>query len=85
MGEISGGRQHLDRLPADSAGTYGVPYQRAFAQLAETHRDRPVAEILPLLRRAADQALLEFTHADLREQAEAISTGERYVLRVTVT
>lgn len=85
MGEISGGRQHLDRLPADSAGTYGVPYQRAFAQLAETHRGRPVAEILPLLRRAADQALLEFTHADLREQAEAISTGERYVLRVTVT
>jgi hypothetical protein len=85
MGEINVGRQHLDRLLADSAGTYGAPYQRAFGQLAESHRGRPVAEILPLLRRAADQALLEFTHADLREQAEAISAGERYVLRVTVT
>jgi hypothetical protein len=36
------------------------------------------------LRRAADQALLGFAHADLREQAEAISADERYVLRVTV-
>ncbi|MEV6396994.1 hypothetical protein AB0M39_19775 [Streptomyces sp. NPDC051907] len=85
MGEISVGRQHLDRLLADSTGTYGVPYQRAFAQLAEELRGRPVAEILPLLRRAADASLLEFTHADLVEQAEAISAGERYVLRVTVT
>lgn len=85
MGEISVGRQHLDRLLADSSGTYGAPYQRAFAELAETHRGRPASEILPLLRRAADQALLEFAHADLREQAEAISAGEPYVLRVTVT
>lgn len=85
MGEIIVSRQHLDRLLADSTGAYGAPYQRAFAQLAETHRGRPVAEILPLLRRAADQALLGFTHANLREQAEAISAGERYVLRVTVT
>ncbi|MFC4612927.1 hypothetical protein ACFO9E_35070 [Streptomyces maoxianensis] len=84
MGEISVGRQQLNRLLADSGGTYGAPYQRAFAELAETHHGRPTAEILPLLRRAADQALLEFTHADLREQAEAISTGEPYVLRVTV-
>jgi hypothetical protein len=85
MGEISVGRQHLDRLLADSVSTYGAPYQRAFAELAQTHRGRPAAEILPLLRRAADEALLEFTHADLVEQAEAISTGRRYVLRVTVT
>jgi hypothetical protein len=86
MGEISVGRQHLGRLLADSAGgSYGAPYQRAFAELAETHRGWPAAEIVPLLRRAADQALLEFTHADLVEQAEAISTGERYVLRVTIT
>ncbi|MEU9014732.1 hypothetical protein AB0D12_34310 [Streptomyces sp. NPDC048479] len=85
MGEISVGRQHLDRLMADAAGTYGAPYQRSFAELAETHRGWPVAEILPLLRRAADQALLEFPHSDLVEQAEAISTGERYVLRVRVT
>ncbi|MFF8293171.1 hypothetical protein ACF068_28655 [Streptomyces sp. NPDC016309] len=86
MGEISVERQHLDRLLADSAGaSYGAPYQRAFAELADTHRGRPPADIVPLLRRAADRALLEFSHADLLEQAEAISTGERYVLRVTVT
>ncbi|MFI9588160.1 hypothetical protein ACIHCQ_41715 [Streptomyces sp. NPDC052236] len=84
MSEIIVSRQYLDRLLADSASTYGAPYQRAFTELAETHRGRPVAEILPLLRRAADQALLGFAHADLREQAEAISAGERYVLRVTV-
>ncbi|MDH6545091.1 hypothetical protein [Streptomyces sp. SPB4] len=84
MSEISVQRQHLDRLLADSASTYGAPYQQAFAQLAEAHRGRPVAEILPLLRRAADEALLGFTDADLREQAQAISTGEPYVLRVTV-
>lgn len=34
--------------------------------------------------RAADDALLGFTDADLREQAQAISSGEPYVLRVTV-
>ncbi|MEU2391842.1 hypothetical protein [Streptomyces sp. NPDC007369] len=84
MGEISVDRQHLDRLLADSASTYGAPYQRAFAELAKARRGRPIAEILPLLRRAADEALLGFTDADLREQAEAISTGEPYVLRVTV-
>ncbi|MBT2404627.1 MULTISPECIES: hypothetical protein [unclassified Streptomyces] len=84
MGEISIERQHLDRLLADSTSTYGAPYQRAFAELAETRRGRPVAEILPLLRRAADNALLGFTDPDLREQAQAISTGEPYVLRVKV-
>ncbi|WP_328786272.1 hypothetical protein [Streptomyces sp. NBC_00273] len=84
MGEISIERQHLDHLLADSASTYGAPYQRAFAQLAAAHRGQPVAEILPLLRRAADEALLGFTEADLREQAQAMSTGEPYVLRVTV-
>lgn len=85
MGEISVGREHLDRLLADSSGTYGAPYQRAFAVLAASHRGRPVAEILPLLRRAADRALLEFSDADLCEQARAISSGARYTLRVTVT
>ncbi|MFE1411138.1 hypothetical protein ACFW6F_10055 [Streptomyces sp. NPDC058746] len=85
MGEISVGRQHLDRLLADSTGTYGAPYQRAFAELAAARCGRPVAEILPLLRRAADDALLGFTDADLREQARAISAGESYVLRVRVT
>ncbi|MFD7259078.1 hypothetical protein [Streptomyces sp. NPDC059874] len=84
MGEISVDRQHLDRPLADSASTYGAPYQQAFAELAEARRGRPVAEILPLLRRAADEALLGFTDADPREQAEAISAGEPYALRVTV-
>ncbi|MFE3866048.1 hypothetical protein ACFXPT_37375 [Streptomyces goshikiensis] len=83
MGEISIERQHLDHLLADSASRYGVPYQKAFAELAEARRGRPVAEILPL-RRAADDALLGFTDADLHEQAKAISTGEPYVLRVKV-
>ncbi|MFE5522810.1 hypothetical protein ACFQ9Q_34615 [Streptomyces virginiae] len=84
MDEISIERQHLDHLLADRASTYGAPYQRAFAQLAAAHRGRPGAEILPLLRRAADEALLGFTDTDLREQAQAISAGEPYVLRVTV-
>ncbi|MFD0142477.1 MULTISPECIES: hypothetical protein [unclassified Streptomyces] len=85
MGEISVDRQHLDHLLADSASPYGTPYQEAFAALAASHRGRPVAEILPLLRAAADQALLGFTPADLREQAEAISTGAPYTLRIIVT
>ncbi|MGW4688008.1 hypothetical protein ACWEPM_24370 [Streptomyces sp. NPDC004244] len=84
MGEISVDRQHLDRLLADSTSTYGAPYQRAFAEIAEARRGRPAAEILPLLRRAAADALLGFTDTDLREQAEAVSAGEPYVLRVTV-
>ncbi|MBM9617311.1 hypothetical protein [Streptomyces zhihengii] len=84
MGRISVGSGHLDRLLADSTSAHAVPYQRAFADLADTHRGRPTAEIVPLLRRAADRALLEFTPADLVEQAEAIRTGRRYVLRVTV-
>ncbi|MFZ3475790.1 hypothetical protein ACODT3_40480 [Streptomyces sp. 4.24] len=85
MGEISVCRQHPGRLLADSSGVYGAPYQRAFAEFAETCRGLPVAEIFPFLRRAADDALLGFTEADLWEQALAISMGELYVLRVTVT
>ncbi|MFE2528037.1 hypothetical protein ACFXEL_27820 [Streptomyces sp. NPDC059382] len=85
MGDISVNRNHLDRLLADSAGTYGAPYQQAFAELARTHRGRPAAEILPLLARVADRALLGFSPVDLWEQARAISDGQRYVLRVTVT
>ncbi|MFD6892482.1 hypothetical protein [Streptomyces sp. NPDC059957] len=85
MGEISVSRQDLDRLLTDSTGTYGAPYQEAFAELARTHQGRPAAEILPLLARAADRALLGFTSEDLAEQARAISNEEPYVLRVTVT
>ncbi|MFF3431469.1 hypothetical protein [Streptomyces sp. NPDC002602] len=85
MGDISVNRNHLDRLLADSCGTYGAPYQQTFAELARTHRGRPTAEILPLLARAADRALLCFSPVDLWEQARAISDGQQYVLRVTVT
>ncbi|MGW7033011.1 hypothetical protein ACWGFX_38360 [Streptomyces xanthophaeus] len=69
----------------DSQGAYGAPYQAAFAELARTHRGRSAAGIVPLLERAADQALLCFSRADLWEQARAVSSGDPYVLRVTVT
>lgn len=86
MGNINMNRQHLDRLLADStSAAYGTPYQHAFSQLALSHRGHPIAEIIPLLRRAASDALLGFTPADLREQAEAITSGQPYTLRVTVT
>ncbi|MGW6289094.1 hypothetical protein [Streptomyces sp. NPDC055107] len=86
MGEISLSSTALGRLLADSEGARTRrPYQEAFAKLADTYRGKPVSEILPLLRRAADEALLGFTDADLREQAEAIRSGARYVLRVRVT
>ncbi|GAA2417718.1 hypothetical protein ACFPFX_04560 [Streptomyces mauvecolor] len=85
MGNIRIDKQALPRLLTDSTSTYGASYQRAFAALAATHRGQPPARIVPLLRRAADQALLGFTTADLREQAEAISTGRPYELRITLT
>ncbi|WP_234285564.1 hypothetical protein [Streptomyces venezuelae] len=85
MGEITLSAQHLDHLLHDPASTYGAPYQRAFAELAASHRGRPVGEIVPLLRTAADRALLGFTGADLIEQAQAISSGAPYELRVRVT
>ncbi|MFB7560201.1 hypothetical protein [Streptomyces brevispora] len=71
MGEIEMKGQHLDRLLADSTSPHGASYQNAFEQLAESHRGKPATDILPLLRRAAEESLLEFTGADLREQAEA--------------
>ncbi|WP_024759824.1 hypothetical protein [Streptomyces exfoliatus] len=85
MGEISVSAQDIDHLLHDPASAYGAPYQRAYAMLAATHRGRPVAEIVPLLRRAADTALLGFTGADLIEQAQAISSGAPYELRVRIT
>ncbi len=85
MGEINVSSRDLGRLLTDSAGTPARPYQEAFAELADTYQGKPVSEILPLLRRAADEALLGFTDEDLREQAEAIRSGARYVLRVRVT
>ncbi|MFG3344084.1 hypothetical protein ACGF1Z_03345 [Streptomyces sp. NPDC048018] len=85
MGEISVDRRHLDRLLADTASAYGHPYQQAFAELAASHRGRPAATIVPLLRAAAERALLGFTAADLADQAEAISNGAPYELRIRVT
>ncbi|QNP67123.1 hypothetical protein [Streptomyces genisteinicus] len=85
MGSITVGSGHLDRLLADSTSAHAMPYQRAFAELADSHRGRSADEIVPLLRRAAERSALAFTDTDLVEQAEAISAGRRYVLRVTVT
>ncbi|MFD0151141.1 hypothetical protein ACWGQ4_02360 [Streptomyces sp. NPDC055721] len=85
IGEITVSAQHIDHLLHDPASTHDTPYQRAYAELATTHRGRPVAEIVPLLRAAADRATLGFTGADLAEQAQAISSGALYELRVHVT
>ncbi|WP_055602563.1 hypothetical protein [Streptomyces aureus] len=85
MGEITVSAQDMDHLLRDPARAYGAPYQQAYAQLAETHRGRPADEIVPLLRAAAEAALLDFTGADLREQAQAISSGTPYELQVRVT
>ncbi|MBT2545491.1 hypothetical protein J7E99_33580 [Streptomyces sp. ISL-44] len=53
-------------------GSFPVAEQVSPHEFAASHRGRPAAD-----------ALLAFTHADLRdEQAEAISTGQPYVLRV---
>ncbi|MFI6416835.1 hypothetical protein ACIBG6_05300 [Streptomyces sp. NPDC050842] len=85
MGEITVSAQDIDHLLHDPKGAYGAPYQRAYAELAVSQRGRPVAEIVPLLRAAADRALLGFTAADLVEQAEAVSAGARYELTIRVT
>ncbi|MFF0483210.1 hypothetical protein [Streptomyces sp. NPDC004435] len=85
MGTISIPSTDVHRLLDDSARPAVDTYQRAFADIAATHRGRAAAEIVPLLRRAADDALLGFTGTDLAEQAEAISRGTRYELRVRVT
>ncbi|GAA3387764.1 hypothetical protein [Streptomyces roseoviridis] len=84
MGELSVDRQHLDHLLVDAASGYDAPYQQVFAELAVSHRGRPAATIVPLLRAAAERALLGFTPADLADQAEAISSGRPYELRIRV-
>ncbi|MBK3583074.1 hypothetical protein JHN49_04860 [Streptomyces sp. MBT57] len=85
MGEINVSSHNLGRLLADSAGTPARSYQAAFAELAESHQGRPAQQRHDLGSRAADEALLGFTAADLAEQAEAIRTGQRYALRIRVT
>ncbi|MFE1546512.1 hypothetical protein [Streptomyces sp. NPDC058718] len=85
MGDITLHASDMHRLLADPTARFGALYQRAYTELAGTHRGRPVAEIVPLLRAAADAALLGFTDADLIEQAQAISSGAPCELRVRVT
>ena len=85
MGKISVDRRRLDHLLADSASGYAVPYQEAFAALAASHRGQPVETIVPLLRAAAERALLGFTRADLVDQARAISSGAPYELLIRGT
>ncbi|MFF9431891.1 hypothetical protein [Streptomyces sp. NPDC014746] len=84
MGDITIPASDMHHLLADPARGSGTSYQQAFADLAVSHRGRPVAEVVPLLRAAADAALLGFTGVDLVEQAQAISSGARYELRVRV-
>ncbi|MFI6048973.1 hypothetical protein ACIBCO_02660 [Streptomyces violascens] len=85
MGNIGIDKAAPARLLAPSSGSHGTSYQQAFVELAVTHCGQPPARIVPLLRSAADRALLGFTAADLREQAEAISTGRPYELRISLT
>ncbi|MET9728646.1 hypothetical protein [Streptomyces zaomyceticus] len=85
MGEISLSARHIDHLLPDPSSSYGVPFQRVYSALALSHRGRPVAEIVPLLRAATAATRLGFTDADLVEQAQAISSGAPYELRVRVT
>lgn len=85
MGTISVPAADVHRLLDDSVRPSACSYQQTFADIARTHRGRPAAEIVPLLRAAADAALLGFTNTDLAEQAKAISRGTRYELRVRVT
>ncbi|MEU7072327.1 hypothetical protein AB0B30_34830 [Streptomyces narbonensis] len=85
MGEITVSAQNIGQLLHDPTSTSGgAPYMQVYADLAVSHRGRPVSEIVPMLRAAADAALLGFTAADLAEQAAAISSGARYELRVRV-
>ncbi|MFB7468251.1 hypothetical protein ACFCZ1_33040 [Streptomyces sp. NPDC056224] len=85
MGNINMNRQHPGSLLADSSPTaYGAPYRHAFSRLAASHRGQPAAEILPAAASGRRRRPSGFTPADLREQAEAISTGQSYTLRLTL-
>ncbi|AWN32604.1 hypothetical protein [Streptomyces sp. NEAU-S7GS2] len=84
MGRIELDSQALQRLLQQAGESRAVPYQKAFNELARSHRGRPPSEIVPLLRRAATAALLDFRHRDLVEQAQAISEGAPYELRIAV-
>ncbi|MGW0673153.1 hypothetical protein [Streptomyces sp. NPDC002746] len=85
MAEIALPADHLHRLLVDSNRPQSRPYQRAYEDLAGSHRGRPITDILSQLQRAATEAQLSFTPAALLEQAEAISAGRPCALRVRVT
>lgn len=61
------------------------PTQQALTTLAVSHHGRPTTEITPLLRTAADAALLDITRADRAEQTEATSTAARHELHIPAT
>ncbi|MER8047353.1 hypothetical protein [Streptomyces sp. NPDC094032] len=48
MGQISVTPEHLDHLLPAPASTCTHPFQRAFAELAASHCERPTAQIVPL-------------------------------------
>ncbi|GHH43515.1 hypothetical protein [Streptomyces candidus] len=77
-------RAHTLPHARHDGATYGTRYEAEFAALAASHRGRPTTDIVPLLRRAADRALLGFAPADLQEQAQAISSGAPCRLRITL-
>ncbi|MGW5119187.1 hypothetical protein ACWEQ8_27645 [Streptomyces noursei] len=85
MGDIAIDKAALDRLLRHAGGCQATTYQQAFTALARSHKGRPAADIVPLLRQAAEEALLGFRHQDFVDQAEAISRGAPYELRITVT
>lgn len=73
-----------DRLLTGSTGPRASPTSRP-SRTSQTHHGRSATEALPLPAEAADRAMLGFSSADLREQAEAIGNGIPFVLRATVT
>ncbi|MFH9736819.1 hypothetical protein ACH4MA_03885 [Streptomyces roseolus] len=85
MGTLTIPATEVHRLLDDSTRPTPSSCQRAFTGIAATRRGRPTAEVLPLLHAVADTALLGLTPADLAEQADAISRGVRYELRVRAT
>ncbi|WP_433544337.1 hypothetical protein ACQPZG_03915 (plasmid) [Streptomyces sp. CA-294286] len=77
-------RAHTLPHARHDGAAHGTRYEAEFATLAASHRGRPTADIVPLLRRAADRSLLGFAPTDLQEQAQAISSGAPYRLRIAL-
>ncbi|MQY15486.1 hypothetical protein SRB5_56680 [Streptomyces sp. RB5] len=78
------GQEEIERL-AVQAGTVRLePYWQFYEEVRIGYRGLPREEILPLLRQAAEWCGLDFTEADLREQADAVSEQRHYLFRVLV-